>query len=203
MIVYLKKTDTVCPDFQSRLFKLSQHRIEKTLSKKQEKDRLLSLVSGELIDFGLKEYGLKEADMEYTVSHHGKPEFLNHPHIHFNISHSQAFAVCVFSDAEIGVDIEKIDNTKDIEKLMNRYYSDNERKFVLNSENPHNAFFMLWTRKESYLKAKGTGISVGLKDTDVVEEEKDGFYFNSIIYAGMYITVCSKECEALELKVIE
>lgn len=192
MKLYIKKTDTVCGDFDRRLFKLSKFRQEKTLSKKQEKDRYLSLISGELLDLGLKEYGLNEIDMDYNISSHGKAQFLNYPDIKFNISHSGDFAVCVFSDSEIGVDIEKIDRSRDIERFMKRYYSENEYKFVINSKDAYAAFFMIWTRKESYLKAKGTGITVRLKDIEVLADKKDGFYFNSFIYEDMYITVCSK-----------
>lgn len=203
MRVYLKKTDTVCGDFDRRLFKLSEFRQKKIFSKKQTKDRLLSLASGELMDFGLKKYGLSEKEMEYRVSEHGKSAFLNRSDIKFNISHSDKFAVCAFSDKEIGIDIEKIDKTRNIEKLMSRYYSKNEQDFVLNSPDPYTAFFLLWTRKESYLKARGIGISVSLKNTEVLENKKDGFYFNSLLYKDMYITVCSNDNDFFGIEVIK
>ena len=58
----------------------------------------------ELLAVGLRElYGMEmntsvRAGLSY--GQHGKPYLRNHPEIHFNISHCEGLAVCVFSDTE-------------------------------------------------------------------------------------------------------
>lgn len=71
------------------------------------KDRMLSVGAAALLDAGLREFGLRERDMTYDRSEHGKPFFLNAPDIHFNISHSASKVAVAFSDREVGCDIEK------------------------------------------------------------------------------------------------
>ncbi len=71
----------------------------------------------ELLAVGLRElYGMEmntsvRAGLSY--GQHGKPYLRNHPEIHFNISHCEGLAVCVFSDTETGVDVERIREVKE------------------------------------------------------------------------------------------
>jgi len=46
--------------------------------------------------------------------------------------------------------------------ILPTIFSDLEQDFVRNSSNPIEAFFLLWTRKESLLKASGIGITDNL-----------------------------------------
>ena len=71
------------------------------------KDRMLSVGASALLDAGLREFGLRERDMTYGRSEHGKPFFLNAPDIHFNISHSASKVAVALSDREVGCDIEE------------------------------------------------------------------------------------------------
>ena len=71
------------------------------------KDRMLSVGASALLDAGLREFGLRERDMTYGRSEHGKPFFVNAPDIHFNISHSASKVAVAFSDREVGCDIEE------------------------------------------------------------------------------------------------
>ena len=71
------------------------------------KDRMLSVGASALLDAGLREFGLRERDMTYGRSEHGKPFFVNAPEIHFNISHSASKVAVAFSDREVGCDIEE------------------------------------------------------------------------------------------------
>ena len=63
----------------------------------------------ELLAVGLRElYGMELNRDRLSYGQHGKPYLRNHPEIHFNISHCEGLAVCVFSDTETGVDVERI-----------------------------------------------------------------------------------------------
>ncbi|MCR4841522.1 MAG: 4'-phosphopantetheinyl transferase superfamily protein [Lachnospiraceae bacterium] len=138
-----------------------------------EKDKRLSLGAGYLIDFGLKKLGM--GDYRIEKDGHGKPFLaggaLSEPFagIHFNVSHSGDYAVCVFSDAPVGVDIERIRPFSPA--VIKRVFSEKEKEFV-NGMNafddvPENSgladrmYSLLWTVKESFVKQCGSGITTG------------------------------------------
>jgi 4'-phosphopantetheinyl transferase len=75
----------------------------------------------------------------------------------FNISHSGDFVVVAFSNAEIGVDVEVIDDF-DL-TTMSGFFHPNEIDAVEQATNQLGKFYELWTRKEAFLKAMGIGIT--------------------------------------------
>jgi phosphopantetheine--protein transferase-like protein len=54
------------------------------------------------------------------------------------------------------------------EKILERFYSPDEREYYHSSPDimKDRSFMSLWTIKEAYSKAVGTGFSSGLKDLD-------------------------------------
>ena len=90
--------------------------------------------------------------------------------IHFNMSHSNGVALYAFTRGrEIGIDLEFIREDLEVEQLAGRFFSQREiatlralpvalRKY---------AFFLCWTRKEAYIKARGEGLSIPLDQFDV------------------------------------
>lgn len=90
--------------------------------------------------------------------------------IEFNVSHSGSVALLAFARGKlVGVDVEQIRADFDHEKIAVRFFSENERKqlsALAPSARP-DAFFRCWARKESYIKAVGTGLSLPLRDFDV------------------------------------
>jgi 4'-phosphopantetheinyl transferase len=90
--------------------------------------------------------------------------------IRFNVSHSGDQAVvAVASGREIGVDIEQIRSNVECEQLAERFFSLSERNFIreLPQGKKLHAFFRLWTCKEAFLKAHGTGLSRPLSSFEV------------------------------------
>ena len=55
----------------------------------------------------LKEYGRKLAFEPRAKGEHGKPFFTLQPKIHYNISHSGKYVVCVLAGEEVGIDIQE------------------------------------------------------------------------------------------------
>ena len=97
--------------------------------------------------------------------------------IRFNVSHSGDHAmVAVAIGREIGIDIEQIRSDVEFEKLAERFFSPGERKFMRNlaDDKKLRAFFRLWTCKEAFLKAHGTGLSRPLSSFDVSLEDCPG-----------------------------
>lgn len=105
----------------------------------------------------------------------GKPISLDDPDIHFNISNSGKMAVYAFSrDSEVGIDLEHIRQIPDLDEMITKNFSTNERKYINASEKDRNSrFFRFWTIKESYLKAIGEGMRLA-PDNLEFSIEKDG-----------------------------
>lgn len=148
---------------ESFIARLSPSRQAKIKSFRFEEDRLLSLGAGLLMDYGLRQYGLCERDVLIAYNENKKPCLPHHPQIHFNLSHSGTIALAAFGDQELGCDIEQI-KTADY-RIADRFFAAPEQASLQSLQDPaekNTAFYRLWTLKESYLKALGTGTATPL-----------------------------------------
>lgn len=103
--------------------------------------------------------------IEFLRSEKGKP-YLAQRDIHFSLSHSGHWALLAVSKIElIGVDIEAVSSTRDLMGIAESYYHPHEfahlQTLAANMQNDY--FYRLWTLKEAFFKAIGTGISAGLE----------------------------------------
>jgi 4'-phosphopantetheinyl transferase len=111
--------------------------------------------------------------IEFTLASKGKPMLaapVNTIDIRFNVSHSQDFAIFAFSvGKEIGVDAELIRDDIEAEQIAERFFSDQEQAELrlLEGEEHRAGFFLCWTRKEAYLKARGDGLEKPLNSFSV------------------------------------
>jgi len=110
--------------------------------------------------------GRRPEEITFVKNHYGKlylPDALRPAEpLHFNLTHSgKRIVVAVTTYSEIGVDVEE--TTKDHLNLMPSVYQEMEIDFV-NAQpdmaGKHDAFYMLWTRKEAHMKAVGMGMSL-------------------------------------------
>lgn len=87
----------------------------------------------------------------------------------FNISHSDDQLLLGFSNSDIGVDIERNDPVVDIERIGERHFSEIELQKIMNCtiDERAEAFFEIWTKKESLIKGIGKGLSIPLQDFNV------------------------------------
>ncbi len=102
------------------------------------------------------ECSLAPGDIVINKEALGKPytESLN---MHFNISHSEPYAVCVTHTSPVGVDIQRIDGAR--EPVLHRICSPEERQYVLSSpEGQAERFTRLWCMKEAWVKRIGGSI---------------------------------------------
>lgn len=86
--------------------------------------------------------------------------------IQFSLSHSGHWAVLALGKVEmIGIDIEHIKSTRNLISIAEHYYHPDElaRLQSLPSSEQQDYFYRLWTLKEAFFKALGTGISAGLE----------------------------------------
>jgi len=119
--------------------------------------------------------GYLDADpsiLSFCYSEKEKPSLAgaNSDAIAFNVSHSGGVSLLAFTRGrEIGVDVEQIRQDFDLEAIARRFFSEHERRemFALVPEERFEAFYRCWTRKESYIKATGDGLSLPLYQFDV------------------------------------
>ena len=101
----------------------------------------------------------------------GKPLLAaNDSALQFNISHSQEYALFGFTrQHSIGVDLEYQRSMPDCLKIARRFFSANEFNLLQNAAQHERTklFFQLWTAKEAYLKAIGTGLSGSLASVEI------------------------------------
>jgi 4'-phosphopantetheinyl transferase len=90
--------------------------------------------------------------------------------LEFNVSHSGEIALLAFTRGRLlGVDVEQLREDFDHAAIARRFFSEQERRQLAElapSERFH-GFFRCWTRKEAYIKAQGTGLSLPLHQFDV------------------------------------
>lgn len=117
--------------------------------------RRLCLGAGALLAFALGQAGA--TDLTLQRGPQGKPALAHHPDIHFNLSHSGTMAVCAVADRAVGVDVEQPREIR--EALVRRVLTAEEQAWLASQADKETAFIRLWTRKESYLKWAGEGLS--------------------------------------------
>jgi 4'-phosphopantetheinyl transferase len=99
--------------------------------------------------------------------------------ISFNITHiADLMLVAVSNGVQVGIDLEKQQSVSSREFIIRQYFSrlDNEYFEGLSEEEKRSAFLCLWTLKEAYAKALGTGFAAA--------PEFD--YFDKDLFRQMY-----------------
>ncbi len=155
--------------FKRWYMRMPYDRKEKVLRIAAPEGRIRSLAAGALYDTAFIPLGLGWAETE--VSKYGKPYFKGRDDVYFNLSHSGNRAMLVFSDHEVGCDVEQIRDTVASQKVAAHFFCDEEKAFIARGADEaerRNRFFRIWTLKESYIKATGRGLAEKL-DTFCVD----------------------------------
>lgn len=116
-------------------------------------------------------------EWHFQKNYYGKPYIANsidgHP-IFFNVSHTNGLIVVLIATKDhIGVDAEYLKRDNNIIDLASNVFSPSENEFFQNlppEQQPRN-FFLLWTLKEAYIKARGVGIKLPM--TDLIYHNKE------------------------------
>lgn len=158
--------------FSEALKTVSFERRRKIGRLRHEKDKQRSLAASIALDGALKEYGLRERDMEYDFGRQGKPCFRHYPALHFSISHAGGYAVCSIGPKENGNDIERIRSGK--ERVAKRFFTQEEISWIQEApslKEQEERIFRIWTMKESFLKVTGRGMSLPLQSFSFLIED--------------------------------
>lgn len=109
----------------------------------------------------------------YHRNEHGKPYLTETSEIYVNWSHSRDYVICVISDQEVGIDLQKMDREPK-ENLIRKALTEEEQEFYRSVPKPERQklFYQYWSVKESFLKALGTGFYTSLHTFQVDMEEE-------------------------------
>lgn len=150
---------------------ISARRKEKILQYKNPAPARLSLGAGVLLRIAMERCGIAEKQDALQYSAFGKP-YLADADFHFNLSHSGTYAVCVYSDKPVGIDLQQIKDT--MPKHTKKILSDAEELYLssLKEREKRRTFYHLWGKKESLIKWDGRGLRLPLQELSFVAENR-------------------------------
>lgn len=109
-------------------------------------------------------------DWQFTTSEYGKPSIESaDPQLlalAFNLSHTRGWVACaITSNMPLGVDVERIDKSRCVREIADRYFSEAETAWLRHCSNDlrNIRFTELWSLKEAFLKGAGVGLYGSLK----------------------------------------
>lgn len=130
----------------------------------RELDKNRFIISRSILKIVLAAHTKLEAKNIHLDYHFNKKPYLaSHPWLHFNVSHSEDFAVIAISRTMVGIDIEHIAEDFNFTNLLPEIFAEKEIFAIQNAVNKKNAFYTSWTRKEAFVKALGKGIDEDFK----------------------------------------
>lgn len=149
----------------------------------------------------LKRFGVDYSESTPIIKgKQGKPSLAEHPEIQYNLSHGDGIAACIVGEKECGIDCERVRSYH--VNVVKRAFSEAEKALIENTEESEKdlLFFRLWTLKESYIKAIGTGLSYPLAkaefifDGDEISVHPEGFRFRQYILqnGNFVVSVCER-----------
>lgn len=147
----------------SILAHLTSARKEKIMKYRHVSDRKRSLGAGLLLLDVLPKFGADSQDVQ--IAKNGKPEVDG---IFFNLSHSGSYVICAAGKQPIGCDVEQV--KKAPRQVAKHFFCDSEIAYIQMQESglQDEAFFRIWTMKESYMKMTGEGIRLPLNEFEIL-----------------------------------
>ena len=134
------------------------------------KDRNLYIIAHAMLRRSLSQFvDVSPSDWCFEFGPQGRPELSGTAHpqlsqLRFNLSHSHRIAVCaITSTFDVGIDVEDSTRSAPLD-VADHFFSASEvatlRSLPINCQAER--FFQYWTLKESYIKARGLGLSLPL-----------------------------------------
>ncbi len=115
--------------------------------------------------------GYPSQAIEFSQTAQGRPILANDSSAQFSITHSHDLvAVALSIETLVGIDVQYVSPDVKLPALAERIFSDADLKIfqALPAGEAPSAFFRAWTGKEAILKARGIGLSGGLKEVPVI-----------------------------------
>lgn len=178
---------------------LREERRNQLLKLKSEEEQCRGLAATLLLRLALEEEGISYEESSFSFGKYGKPEIVNQ-NMHINMSHAGNYAACAVSDCVVGVDVERITRlagkNEQAYRIAKRILGEQEMRIWQERGQKPLELLKAWTRKESYVKMTGLGLSTELKDVDIIA----GAFFEEIQPEEDYlISVCTREKHSVQI----
>ncbi|HHW67016.1 MAG TPA: 4'-phosphopantetheinyl transferase superfamily protein [Epulopiscium sp.] len=148
---------------------ISNEKKEKIINLHRYEDAQQVLISDILVRYliGAK-LNKKNKELRFNNNYFGKPFLCDYSCIHFNLSHSREWIVCALGPVPVGIDIEFI-RPIDFD-LAKMFFSEYDYKNLMKKKGLEKLkfFYDLWTIKESYVKAKGMGMTIPFNSFSII-----------------------------------
>ncbi|MDE7086812.1 MAG: 4'-phosphopantetheinyl transferase superfamily protein, partial [Clostridia bacterium] len=151
-------------EFEKNLALIDGERRQKVNSLTLREKKNECLAAGIILPLALKACGYS-GEVRIEKGEWNKPVLVQPKNLFFNLSHSGEWTVIALSGKEVGVDVQQI-KPADM-RLARRFFTREEAKAIENAPDPDKLFYRIWTAKEAYLKAIGTGLNRPLNSIDV------------------------------------
>jgi 4'-phosphopantetheinyl transferase len=168
---YLDCEETVLRQFETTLASDEKDRANRFFFQK-DRDGFIA-ARGVLRELLGRYVNRSPADIEFNYGHRGKPslraEAFERP-VRFNVSHSHGLALLAFAvGRQLGVDVELLRPDFAADEIAERYFSPQEvmELRAVPTSLRAEGFFLCWTRKEAYIKARGEGLHIPLDSFQV------------------------------------
>jgi 4'-phosphopantetheinyl transferase len=106
------------------------------------------------------------SNWQFSANAYGRPEIANSlASLQFNVAHTKGLIVmAVTREAAIGIDVENIVEREAATNIADSFFAPTEAAALqkLDTRDQQLRFFEYWTLKESYIKARGMGLSLPL-----------------------------------------
>lgn len=187
-ILAVKIPDQLDPEhydfFMSKVSPSRRHQVQKYVRRGDAYRSLLGEVLTRAVICTSLRYS--NDNIQFQKNEYGKPRLADHEEFSFNVSHSGEFVVLIFGQGLLGIDIEEV-KPMDL-AIAASFFSGEEQQQLMSREEEQRLdyFYDLWTLKESFIKAVGTGLTRPLNSFTIREElsgevvltpEDEKFYF--------------------------
>lgn len=126
-----------------------------------QEDKIRSVAAFTLLIKLLDDNKISYSPNDFKIDEYGKL-YLDKVDIYLNLSHSGQYVIAAISDAPIGVDVERVDADKNVKEIIKYVLDIEETKEFNQSKDQIGFFYFTWSKKESYIKCVGKGLSMGM-----------------------------------------
>ena len=169
--VYFSETKHLLPIYSNLKKYISVHEQSRADKYHFEEDRQTYICCHALLRLILsKRLHVLPSDISFVRGSKNKPRLKGSP-VYFNISHTRnAFTIAISKISYVGIDVENVKRNIEFKSMARAVFNTRERSFISEScDEARTRFFLLWTRKEAFLKSIGLGIITNLKQIGVSE----------------------------------
>ncbi len=217
----ISEVDELC--YEKIYARASEERKQRAERYRSAEDAKRCILAEALLRFSLKEACGYTEQIVIQYHEHGKPFIKDLENFSYNISHSGEWVVVAYTydetgtvkDTKVGVDVEKIREFTNCEKLTIRFFAKEEQEYIFSVKSDAERagrFTEVWTLKESYLKYLGCGLSQSLESfavdaaTGQIQDASgkrvaDVSAGSFVLGEEYYVSVCSND-EDIATKVI-